>query len=272
MTIDIEKLAGILREAARAEILPRFRNLSAGEIREKSSPTDLVTEADEAAERFIAAECATLAPDALFVGEESVAADPTLLERLDEAEWAIVVDPVDGTSNFAAGIPVFATMASVVRRGEAVGGVILDPLGDDVMLAERGAGAVQISAAGDRRRLKVADPVPLPESIACISATYFSPTERAALLPRLQVLKIFANYRCAGHEYRLLASGGSHLSAYARIMPWDHLAGGLIVSEAGGAVLKADGTPYRANERHGTLLSACGAGFWKTARDALFPQ
>ena len=83
--------------------MPRFRNLSEADIRQKTSATDLVTEADEAAERWIARECRSLAPDALFLGEESVAADPALLDRLDDAELAIVVDPVDGTANFAAG-------------------------------------------------------------------------------------------------------------------------------------------------------------------------
>ena len=99
--IDIDRLAHILREAAIAEIMPRFRNLSEADIRQKTSATDLVTEADEAAERWIARECRSLAPDALFLGEESVAADPALLDRLDDAELAIVVDPVDGTANFA---------------------------------------------------------------------------------------------------------------------------------------------------------------------------
>ena len=70
--IDVARLADLLREAARAEIMPRFRNLSEADIREKTSATDLVTEADEAAERFIARECRSLLPDALFVGEEYV--------------------------------------------------------------------------------------------------------------------------------------------------------------------------------------------------------
>ncbi|MFY8032369.1 MAG: inositol monophosphatase family protein, partial [Devosia sp.] len=74
----------ILRDAAKAEILPRFRRLDDSMVRQKSEAIDLVTEADEQAERMIKARVAELAPHALFVGEESVAADPTLLDRLDE--------------------------------------------------------------------------------------------------------------------------------------------------------------------------------------------
>ncbi len=103
-SIDIADLANILQEAAVKEILPRFRNLGDGDIREKSEAIDLVTEADEAAERLIKARVAEIAPTALFIGEESVAADPALLNTLEGAELAVVVDPIDGTFNFAAGI------------------------------------------------------------------------------------------------------------------------------------------------------------------------
>ena len=270
--IDIDRLAHILREAAIAEIMPRFRNLSEADIRQKTSATDLVTEADEAAERWIACECRSLAPDALFLGEESVAADPALLDRLDDAELAIVVDPVDGTANFAAGLPLFAVMAAVVLRGETVGGIIYDPVGDDVMIAEKGAGAFQRTRSGETRRLTTAAALPLAETIGCISTSYFPPDDKAALLPRLAGVKITGNYRCAGHEYRLLASGGSHFSVYSKLMPWDHLAGCLLVAEAGGHVGKPDGSPYTPRDKEGVVIAACDASVWTAARDGLLPR
>lgn len=269
--VDIVRLADILREAARAEIMPRFRNLSRDDIREKTSATDLVTEADEAAERFIARECRALAPEALFVGEESAAADPSLLDRLGDVALAIVVDPVDGTANFAAGVPLFAVMAAVVANGETVGGAIYDPLGDDVMLAEKGAGAVRRTPSGDTQMLSVAKPVILADAIGCVSATYFPPDQKAALLPRLGAVKVVGNYRCAGHEYRLLASGGVHFSLYSKLMPWDHLAGCLLVTEAGGHIAKADGSAYAQGDRDGALIAACDRDFWHDVRGTLLP-
>jgi fructose-1,6-bisphosphatase/inositol monophosphatase family enzyme len=271
-SIDLDRLASILRDAAIAEVMPRFRNLGEGDIREKTSATDLVTEADEAAERFIARRCRELAPDALFVGEESVAADPELLVRLDDADLAIVVDPIDGTANFAAGVPLFAVMAAVVARGETVGAVIYDPLGDDFMLAEKGAGAQWQAPNGASRRLAVAAPVPIGDAVGCVSATYFPAAEKQALLPRLGGVKIFANYRCAGHEYRLLASGGTHFSMYSKLMPWDHLAGCLLVAEAGGRFAKSDGSPYTPRDRDGVLIAACGEELWDAARERLLPS
>lgn len=270
-SVDIERLAEILRAAAKAEIMPRFRNLSDADIREKTSATDLVTEADEAAERFIARECGALAPGALFVGEESVAANTGLLDQLDGAELAIVVDPIDGTANFAAGLPLFAVMAAVVAKGETVGGIIYDPLGDDFMLAEKGAGAIRRTPSGETHPLSVAKPVALADAVGCVSATHFPADEKAALLPRLGAVKIVGNYRCAGHEYRLLASGGAHFSLYAKLMPWDHLAGCLLVAEAGGHVAKADGSSYTPRDRDGSLIAACDPGLWREVRDGLLP-
>ncbi len=156
--LDITKLADLLRLAAKAEILPRFRRLGSGDVRSKSEPADLVTEADEAAERMIRRELEAFAPGALFVGEESVAADPSLLAKLGDADFAVVVDPVDGTFNFASGIPAFGVMASVVWKGETVAGIIYDPMGDDWVMAEKGAGAFLRRPDGEAIRLAVADP------------------------------------------------------------------------------------------------------------------
>jgi fructose-1,6-bisphosphatase/inositol monophosphatase family enzyme len=114
-------LALLLRSASRAEILPRFRRLGADAVRSKTGPLDLVTDADEAAERMITAGLEKLFPGCVVVGEEATAADPSLLGRLADADLAFVVDPVDGTANFAAGVPLFGCMAAAIRRGEIVG-------------------------------------------------------------------------------------------------------------------------------------------------------
>ena len=115
---DLDRLASILSEAAEREIMPRFRSLAAGSIREKTSALDLVTDADEAAEWMIRDAVAKAFPSALFVGEESVERDRSLLAKIAAADLAIIVDPVDGTSNFAWGLPLFGVMAAVVSRGE----------------------------------------------------------------------------------------------------------------------------------------------------------
>ena len=145
----------LLRAAARVEVMPRFRKLQPGMVRTKSSPTDLVTEADEAAEVMITRGLERLFPGCLVIGEEACAADPTLLGRMAGAELAFVVDPIDGTSNYCAGLPLFGVMAAAVVRGEVVAGAIHDPVCDDVAVALRGEGAWQEAPTGERTRLAV---------------------------------------------------------------------------------------------------------------------
>ena len=139
-TRDALIVAELLREAAKAEILPHFRNLSEGAIRQKTSAHDLVTDADEATERVIEAGLLRAFPGALAVGEEAVSRDPDLLHGLGEADLAFILDPVDGTLNFASGLPLFGVMAAVLSRGEVVCGIILDPMVDDWAMAIRGEG------------------------------------------------------------------------------------------------------------------------------------
>jgi len=270
-TIDIERLAGVLREAANTEIVPRFRALTAEQVREKSSATDLVTVADEGAERFIKAACADLFPGTIFIGEESASADPSLLDRLGTAELAIVVDPLDGTANFAAGLPLIAVMASVVADGETVAGVIHDPFGGDFVLAEKSAGAFFVHD-GKRSRLAVAAPTSVENLVGTGSINMFPLEERRALFRKLAEVRAFANYRNAGHEYWALAAGHLHFCFYRRLMPWDHLVGSLIVQEAGGYVRRLDGSPYRVTDREGGLLVATDAVSWRVLHDRLFPN
>ncbi|HEY0919355.1 inositol monophosphatase family protein [Devosia sp.] len=269
--VDVAALAAILRRAAKAEILPRFRRLDEGMVRQKSEAIDLVTEADEAAERHIAAEVRNLLPEALFVGEESVARDPGLLAALDDAALAVVVDPVDGTANFAAGLPLFAVMAAVVRNGETVAGIIYDPMGDDFALAEKGGGAyMRFPDQGRDMRLQVATPPDLAQMVGCVSTAFMPAARKPQILANLAKVRVAANYRVAGHAYRLLAAGHIHFAAFNKLMPWDHLAGTLIVEEAGGYAARFDGSRYLPVHRAGGLLVAANEDCWKQLRSEVF--
>lgn len=270
MTLDVAGLAAILREAAKREILPRFRRLDAGMVRQKTEAIDLVTEADTEAERFIAAAVAALMPEALFVGEEAVAADPALLDALDAADLAVVVDPVDGTANFAAGLPLFAVMAAVVANGETVAGIIYDPMGDDWVLAEQGGGAWLRRPDGDEQRLHVAAPVPLDQMVGTVSVAFLAQDSKPAVLANLAKIRVAANYRVAGHDYRLFASGHTHFAMFNKLMPWDHLAGTLIAREAGGYVARFDGSAYLPRHRGGGLLIAPDNDTWTLLRREVF--
>ncbi|MEO6014647.1 MAG: inositol monophosphatase family protein [Devosia sp.] len=268
--IDILELATILREAAKAEILPRFRRLSADDIKEKTSAIDLVTEADTEAEHMIKREIARRWPDAVVIGEEGVAADPALLDKLPGARLAIVVDPVDGTANFAAGLPLFAVMAAVVVDGETVAGIIYDPMGDDWVLAERGSGAWMRRPDGHTQRLQVAGPRPVSEMVGSASMGFLNLDTKPTVLANLAKVKQPLNFRCAGHDYRQFAGGHTHFASFNKLMPWDHLPGCLIAEEAGGYVARFDGSPYRVEHLTGGLLLAADKESWTALRSEVF--
>lgn len=267
---DIMELANILRDASRAESLPRFRRLDASMVQTKTSAIDLVTEADVATENVIKACVGEWMPDALFVGEESVADDPSLLDRLASADLAIVVDPIDGTANYAAGLPLYACMAALVSGGETVAGIIYDPMGDDWVMAEKGGGAWLRRPNGEAVQLHVAPPLPLGEMVGMASVAYMPAESRALVLQNTAKLRVMSNYRCAGHEYRTFASGHGQFVCYNKLMPWDHLAGTLISQEAGAYAARLDGSPYLPSHVDGGLLIAVDRESWEALRREVF--
>jgi fructose-1,6-bisphosphatase/inositol monophosphatase family enzyme len=265
-----QDVAALLRAAARTEVLPRFRRLPEAAVRAKSGPLDLVTDADEAAERMIHAGLLSLFPGALIVGEEAASADPRLIEGLAEADLAFVVDPVDGTNNFAAGVPLFGCMAAAMRRGETIAAWIHDPMGDDTAIALRGEGAWLDAGDGSGHiaDLRVAPPVPLDRMVGAVSWSWLPRERRAVVTSRLPLLAATVNFRCAAAEYRLAAGGGAHLLLYNRLMPWDHLPGGLIHREAGGFSARFDGSPYLPGMTSGGLIVAPDRMSWEAAHEA----
>lgn len=262
----------ILRDTARVEIMPRFRNLTAREIRQKSSPRDLVTAADVAAERMIGLRLARTFPGAALIGEEAAEHDPSLLERVAEAELAFLIDPLDGTHNFASGLPLFGTMVAALVRGEVVAGWIHDPVGGDTAMAVRGAGAWTEGSGGRRSDLRVAPAVPVREMSGCASWHHLPEPLRTSVASNLAGFGATACYRCAAHEYRMASGGHCHFLLHAKLMPWDHAAGWLLHREAGGYSARFDGSAYRPARREGGLLCAPDEESWRAIQGALFSR
>ncbi len=259
----------LLRAAARTEVMPRFRHLQPGMVRTKSGPNDLVTEADEAAEAMITRGLHNLFPGCLVVGEEACAADPALLGRLGAAELAFVVDPIDGTSNYCAGLPLFGVMAAAVVHGEVVASAIHDPVCDDVATALRGEGAWMQPPAGERTRLHVSTLTDPAAMTGCISWRYMLEPLRSTVVRNMPALAGVFDYRCAAHEYRGLAAGHFDYLVFNRLMPWDHLPGWLLHQEAGGFSAHLDGTPLRAADTTGGLICAPSRDSFHRLRDML---
>jgi len=266
---DLHRLERLLADTARAEILPRFNRLQADEIRTKSSAVDLVTDADEAAERAIGATLRAWYPHAIVVGEEAATRDPSLLDGLGTARLAFVIDPVDGTRNFVAGLPAFGVMLAAVADGEIVAGIIHDPIARNSCLALRDAGAWQAFEDGPTRRLRVAAPAPVGQMEAVAAVGFLQEPMRSRVARNLAAFRSTTSLRCAAQEYRLAITGDCHVLMYNKLMPWDHAAGWLLHREAGGYSAHYDGRPYRVTQRSGGLLFAPDEASWLAVRQAV---
>jgi fructose-1,6-bisphosphatase/inositol monophosphatase family enzyme len=256
--VDPEQVAAIIREVAAAAILPRFRKLTAGDIVPKGSRGDFATTADLEAERLLGQRMAALLPGSLVVGEEAAEKRPGLLAAIAGEDPVWIIDPLDGTHNFADGLARFAVMVALARAGETEAAWIHDPLAGRTVIAQRGGGAWE---AG--KRLAVARPGPL----AAMRGALYATAGRPGISPKLdEARRLFASTsysRCAGCEYLALARRESHFALFTRLLPWDHAAGTLIHREAGGYHACLDGTPYRPTRQAGVLLLAPDLASWE---------
>ena len=262
--VDSERVSALIRQVAAAEVMPRFRRLSAEDVREKA-PGDLVTVADEASELALTRGLLELLPGSTVVGEEAVASNPNVLNRLVGAGPVWIVDPIDGTANFAAGRPVFGIIVALVIADEIIGGWIYDPTGAEMITAERGAGAW---SAG--RRLAVAEPGPVS---AMSGRLWVTGPQNRDLAERSKQFASTISLRSTAIEYLWLATARGHFSFYrARTKPWDHAAGVLIHGEAGGCSARLNRQAYRPSEMQGGLLMAPDRESWREILDVLLGE
>lgn len=255
MSILDREILALMRRVTDEVILPRYRNLAAGEIEEKQ-PGDPVTIADREAEAMLFEGLAGLDPALALVGEEAVHADPALADRLFGPCW--IVDPIDGTRNFAGGKGPFGIIVARAENGEADAGWIFDCLTGRLCAAHRSGGAFL-----DGQRIE-ARPTGEDPPVAAISPLFANEAERAALTAH-----VAPHYRlvdiplCAAEQYPRLAIGANDVALFNRTLAWDHAAGALWLNEAGGRAARTDGSAYRVDEpgRTGLIGAASPALF-----------
>ena len=255
---------GLMRKIGRDVVMRRFGHLAADQIETKSGPDDLVTIADREAEARLSEGLMRIVPGSHVVGEEGVAADPGLLGRIAQGRcW--VVDPIDGTHNFADGRQPFAIMVALLRDGETEAGWILDPATRRMCHAARGGGAYvdnqRVVARGTGAKLPV----------AALATRYLPADVRADVIARADGHFTTADIpNCAGEQYPRLFLGTNDIALFWRAKPWDHLPGALILTEAGGRIAHPDGTPYRADGDRTGLVAAASPALWNEAARVLF--
>ncbi len=212
---------------------------------EYKGDVDLVTEADRASEKLIVERIRSAFPEHDIVGEEGT-------RKSAGGEYRWYVDPLDGTTNFAHGYPVFCVSLGIQREGELFAGVLYDPTRDELFSAEKGKGA-----ALNGRPINVSKTRKLSESLL---ATGF-PSHKRHKNPNIH---FYHQLTLRSHGLRRAGSAALDLANVAsgrydgfwefNLNAWDTAAGVLLVQEAGGTVTRFDGKPWQIDSRE-TLAS-----------------
>lgn len=250
-----KQICALMRRVSETVILPRFRNLGSGHIIEKAED-DLVTIADREAEVMLAEGLAAIDPSLAIVGEEATHADPALLDRLSDPCW--IIDPIDGTHNFAHGHSPFGILLARAEGGLCEQGWIYDCLSGRFCHVQRGEGAF---VDGERLIASASGETP---PVAAISTIFIEQARRRAVEQHIAPhYRVVETPRCAAEQYPRLALGENDVSFFERTLAWDHAAGTLWLNEAGSRCARPDGSAYRVDEIERTgLIGAASPELW----------
>ena len=200
-------------------------------------PADFVSNADRKAEEIVFQELSRARPEWGFLMEER----GTVEGRDPQHRW--IVDPLDGTTNFLHGIPMFAISIALERDGQIVAGVIFNPALDELYTAEKGGGAFL-----NDRRLRVAARAKLPECVIATGMPFLGHGDHARFLfESRQIMAETAGIRrmgAASLDLGYVAAGRFDGFWEHELKPWDIAAGSLLVREAGGFVTDTDGAKF----------------------------
>lgn len=218
-----EKLEQIVKSAAQEELLPRLRKVK----RSHKADGSIITEADVAMQERIAGELTAQWPDIALLSEEMPADEQQHLLAGGQPLW--ILDPLDGTSNFAAGVPFFSVSLALLAEGQVSLGIVYDPLRDECFSAQQGRGAFLNGTALHSAECGLT----LKQAMALIDFKRL-PTDLAT---RLVTEMPYASQRSFGSvalDWCWIAAGRCHIYLHGRQNIWDYAAGYLILHEAGG--------------------------------------
>jgi len=230
MKYDFDKAIAVVKRAAKEELLPRFAQVQ----REIKRDGSFLTEADIKTQQRIANELKQAFPDIAFLGEEMPAEEQQRVLQSGSAVWCL--DPVDGTSNFAAGIPYYAVSLALIEQGEAKFGVVYDPNRDECFTAYQGQGAY---LNGQRLTVNTVD-LPLSKCTALVDLKRLS----KPLATKLATQAIYGSQRSFGSvalDWCWMAASRCHVYLHGKQNIWDYIAGNLIFTESGGVSSTLEG-------------------------------
>lgn len=266
-----DQIASLLTQASAQFILPRYKQLSAAEQGVKGDGLELVTVADIETEAWLSARIHELVPGAKVIGEEAVATDPSLLNLVGNDGDLWVIDPVDGTRNFANGSRHFCIMLARLNGEQIVQSWVYLPLNQVWFYAAAGQGAWSFWHDTPPVQLRANQWTGLKGSFGRLSFGMLPPEKRSAAKDKAQAqLNFRSSLGCAGYEYIKLIEGNMDYALFNRAKVWDHVAGALLIREAGGLVRHFDGSDYVPTAGTEGVIAAASDEIFAAIREMLF--
>lgn len=252
--IDLDDVADLVRHVAAQVHIPLFET---GLEHEEKSPGELVSTVDRQAERLLVEGLRDLTPGVAVVGEEAASADRSLLAALQDQRPVWLVDPLDGTSQFLDGSPDHAIMLALVQAGRTVSALVHQPQHQRTYTAEQGSGTWR---NGVRLRRGTAEVPDLARLRGAVLRRFLDADARKAVEANASRFgDLTPATTCAGIEYPRIIEGEADFILFWRTLAWDHAAGALLLTEAGGVAIRPDGSPYRPDDDLAGLLAAAGS-------------
>jgi len=251
----IDRVSELLREVIATEVLPAYGKLKPEDVEQKQTegdPEDIVSRVDKAVEARLGPALSALLPGSSVVGEEAAHADASVTDALKQDGSIWVIDPIDGTRGFVRGEPAFGVMVALVVDRQTQASWIALPARSQLLVAERGSGAY---LDGKRISLPTTELAGLPRGT--LYTRYLPEPERTLLEQRSQRrYQPILGSGSAAIEYADVVLGNKDFVVYYRLLPWDHLPGALLVTEAGGTAQLPDRTPFTPRHQVGPLIVA----------------
>ena len=244
LPVSIEQIVAVVREASLLMVREGFS------VEEKGSRENIVTSSDVAVQHFLTEKLGALLPGSGFLCEEE-----DLSDTAHEAVW--IIDPIDGTANYARGIESCAISVALLWKGVLSAGVVYSPWRGELYTAEKGGGAFC-----NGMPIRVSDRPFEAGLLFTAMSTYRKEFARSGSDIIFDIFMDCNDFRRTGSaavELSLMGAGKAELYFEMRLMPWDYAAAGLILQEAGGVISGFDGTAFPSLSEPSMVLAANSA-------------
>lgn len=245
MKIELQVISDLVKQAAKEELLPRYNTV----VSQHKADGSIVTEADLAMQNRMQRELLTISPYSVLLSEEMTVKEQQ--EAINSSKLIWCLDPLDGTSNYASGIPYFAVSLSLIQDKEVIMGLVYDPIRDECFTAEK-----NMSAELNNKKIECAEvSEKIDKAIAIIDLKRLN-SDLSVKLVQQQPFASQRNFGASALDWCWLTVNRGQLYLHGKQNIWDYSAGHFIFQQAGGYACTLDGESIFSHKLEGRSVVA----------------